>query len=173
MLKARSPDPTRTAPVESLSVHLSPPRARVVLQSTRGAEGAADLDSAEVVVGVGMGIGGPENLPLLQQLAKTLQAPIAATRDVTDAGWLPRHHQVGLTGRSIAPRVYIAVGIRGAMEHTVGIRRVGFVVAINSDPKAPIFQNADLGIVGDWKEMVVRLTQELQQVRQPVLAVRS
>jgi electron transfer flavoprotein alpha subunit len=161
MLRARSPDPSRTATVERLPVQFPPPRVRVAFQSPAGAEGAASLDCADVVVGVGTGIGGPEGLLVIRQLARVLGAPVAATRDVVDAGWLPRHHQVGLTGRAIAPRLYIAVGIRGAMEHVVGIRRATAVVAINSDPKAPIFQNADLGIVGDWSRVVPCLIREL------------
>ncbi|MEM3087388.1 MAG: FAD-binding protein [Halobacteria archaeon] len=167
MLKARSPDSGRTARVERLRVRLPPPRVRVVMRSVNEGSEATALDHAEVIVGVGMGIGVPENLPALRLLAERLGAPMAATRDVVDAGWLPRHHQVGLTGRAIAPRIYMAIGIRGAVEHTVGMRRAGFVIAINPDPKAPIFQSADLGIVGDWSRVVPRLARELEGPLRP------
>lgn len=165
MLNARGPDPARTASVERLPVHLPLPRVRVAMQSVNGGSEAAALDHAEVVVGVGMGIGGTESLPVIRHLAERLGAPIAATRDVVDAGWFPRQHQVGLTGRAIAPRLYIAIGIRGAMEHVVGIRRAGFVVAINSNANAPIFQNADLGIVADWRPVVAALTKAMGEAR--------
>ena len=92
-------------------------------------------------------------------------APLAATRDIADLGWLPRQHQVGLTGRAISPKLYFSIGIRGAFEHTVGIRRAGTVVAINKNRKAPMFQNADIGIIGDYAEVVPLLTAALKQAR--------
>ncbi|MBI4363075.1 MAG: electron transfer flavoprotein alpha/ beta subunit [Euryarchaeota archaeon] len=171
MLRARPPDSRRTAPAEPLPVHLPPARVRVALQSRQAGGDIADLESAPIVVGVGMGIGGPENLAPIRRLAELLQAPLAATRDITDAGWLPRHHQVGLTGRAIAPRLYIAIGIRGAMEHMVGVRRAGTIIAINKDPRAPIFPNSDLGIAGDWEQVVPRLTRELAQMKEAAQAM--
>ena len=127
---------------------------------------AAALDEADIAVGVGLGIGGPDALPAIAAFAAALGgAPIAATRDVVDKGWLPRQHQVGITGRAIAPRFYFAIGIRGASEHMVGLRRAGCIVAIDRNPKAPIFAQADLGIVGDWAEVVARLTTVIQRTR--------
>jgi electron transfer flavoprotein alpha subunit len=127
---------------------------------------AAALDEAEIAVGVGLGIGGPEALPTIAALAAALgDAPIATTRDVVDKGWLPRQHQVGITGRAIAPRFYFAIGIRGASEHMVGVRRAGTIVVIDRNPQAPIFAQADLGVVGDWSEVVPRLTTALTQLR--------
>jgi len=139
-------------------------RVRIVSQTAAG-EAAADLDHAAVVVGVGMGVGGPENLPLLRELADVVGGALCATRDVTDKGWLPKQYQVGLTGRAIAPKLYIAVGIRGAFEHVVGVRRAGIVVAINTKPRAPIFKAADYGIVADYAACVPLLTARLRQAK--------
>jgi electron transfer flavoprotein alpha subunit len=167
MLKKARPNPSRQARIEML--WLDPAVvSRVCLRSHTDtvASKAAALDSAEIAIGVGKGLGGPVNLPVIEQLAAVLDdAPLAATRDIADLGWLPRHHQVGLTGRAIAPKLYFAIGIRGAFEHTVGIRRAGLVVAINKNPKAPIFQHADFGIVGDYAEVVPLLTTALREAK--------
>lgn len=137
--------------------HLPIPKARVV-----GTENvtttAVELDNAQVIVGVGMGVGGPQNLPVVQELAAALDAPVGGTRKVVDAGWLPRQMQIGLTGRSVAPRLYVAVGISGKFNHVVGIQRSGLVLAINNNPDAEIFKQADFGIVGDWAQVVPALT---------------
>lgn len=130
--------------------------------------GAIALTQAQVVLGVGMGIGGPDSLPQLQSLAQSIGATLATTRNVVHAGWLPHQVQVGISGRAIAPRVYIAVGIRGAFNHTVGIQKAGVILAINQNPRAPIFKAADFGIVGDWKEFLPPLVEALR----PVLAAR-
>jgi electron transfer flavoprotein alpha subunit len=97
-----------------------------------------------------MGIGRAENLLLVQKLASALRAAIGATRRVVDAGWLPRQTQIGLTGRSFAPKLYIAIGISGKSNHMVGIQRAGLILAINNDPQAEVFKQCDYGIVGDW-----------------------
>ncbi|HEU0022530.1 MAG TPA: FAD-binding protein, partial [Dehalococcoidia bacterium] len=130
--------------------------------------GAIALTQAQVVLGVGMGIGGPESLPELRSLAQSIGATLATTRNVVHAGWLPHQVQVGISGRTIAPRVYIAVGIRGAFNHTVGIQKAGVILTINQNPRAPIFKAADYGIVGDWKEFLPPLVEELR----PVLAAQ-
>ncbi|MGH7856598.1 MAG: FAD-binding protein [Candidatus Binatia bacterium] len=128
-----------------------------------GVARAEALDSAAIAIGVGRGIGGAGALAKIEELAAALGgAAIAATRDVTDDGWLPKQHQVGLTGRAIAPRLYLAIGIRGAFEHMVGLRRAGLIVAINKNAKAPIFAHSDLGVVGDWAEIVSRLIEEVR-----------
>ncbi len=131
---------------------------RVVNESAEGAE----LDSADTIVGVGKGIGGPENLPLLRELADALSAPLGATRDVTELGWLPRQYQIGLSGKSVSPNLYFAVALSGVFNHTVGISKAGTVVAINSSARAPIFQSADFGIVGDYAEVVPELIRALE-----------
>src|SRR5438132_177890 len=156
MLRAAEPDPTRRAVVERIAV---PPLARRVEVVGRELlpDAAAALDSAAVVLGVGKGIGGPEALPAIRRVAELLGAAIGATREVTDAGWLPKQYQVGLTGRAIAPALYLALGVSGAMEHLVGLRRAGIIVAVNKNPKAPIFRAADLGVFADWAAVLPHL----------------
>ncbi|TMA34337.1 MAG: electron transfer flavoprotein subunit alpha/FixB family protein [Deltaproteobacteria bacterium] len=156
MLRAAEPDPTRRAVVETIPVPPLSRRVEVVRRELLPAAAAA-LDSAAVVLGVGKGIGGPEALPAIRRAAEALGAAIGATREVTDAGWLPKQYQVGLTGRAIAPRLYVALGVSGAMEHLVGLRRAGVIVAVNKNPKAPIFRAADLGVVADWAAMLPHL----------------
>ena len=128
--------------------------------------GAIALVQAPVVLGVGMGIGGPENIPQISGLADSIGATLATSRNVVHAGWLPHQIQVGISGRSIAPKVYLAVGIRGAFNHTVGIQKAGVILAINRNRRAAIFKAADYGIVGDWKEYLPPLVEALR----PVLA---
>ena len=128
--------------------------------------GGIALAQAQIVLSVGMGIGGPENLPEIQSLAGEIEANLATTRSVVHAGWLPHQVQVGISGRTIAPRVYLAVGIRGVFDHTVGIQKAGVIIAINSNRHHPIFKAADYGIVGDWKENLPVLVKALK----PVLA---
>jgi electron transfer flavoprotein alpha subunit len=122
----------------------------------------AGLDGAEVVVGVGTGIGGPDGVARVREFARAIGAALCATRRVTDAGWVARQLQVGLTGKAIDPRLYIAIGIRGAANHVVGIKRARTVVAINNDPEAPIFERADIGIVADWTAVVPALDDALR-----------
>jgi electron transfer flavoprotein alpha subunit len=164
MLTARAANTARRVPWERVAIStFGSRRLRVVKRSAAQASEAAALDTAAVVVGVGKGIGGAEGLGLARQLATALEATLCATREVTDLGWLPRQYQVGLTGRAIAPRLYVAVAVRGAPEHVVGFRRAGFVVAINSNPKAPIFQHADRGIVADYAAAVPALITALKR----------
>ena len=118
------------------------------------AKQAVDLSQAERIVSVGRGIKGPEHLPLAQELAKALNAEIAASRPICDAGWLPMERQVGSSGQTVAPKLYLALGISGAIQHLVGMKGASTIVAINKDPDAPIFEVADFGIVGDLFEIV-------------------
>jgi electron transfer flavoprotein alpha subunit len=167
MLKKGEPLPNRQTRVERLQLDAATTsRVSVVSQTGEEAGKAAALDSAEIAIGIGKGIGGTANLPVIEKLADALGgAPLAATRDIVDLGWIHRQHQIGLTGRAIAPKLYFAIGIRGAFEHTVGIRRAGIIVAINKNAKALIFQNADFGIVGDYAEVVPLLTAVLQEAK--------
>jgi electron transfer flavoprotein alpha subunit len=121
----------------------------------------AELERARRVVGVGMGLGGPEGLAVARKLAGTIGAALGATRELCDAGWLPRQHQIGLSGKAVAPDLYIAVALRGPFNHTVGVQKAGTVVAINNSARAPIFKAADFGIVGDYREVVPVLTKAL------------
>ena len=154
ILRPARPDPARSAVVERLAVPAVPARVRVRAERPLGDAAGAALEAADVVLGVGRGIGGPAALAAITVLAARLGAAVAATREVTDLGWLPKQHQVGLTGRAIAPRLYVAIALSGAPEHVVGLRRAGVIVAINKNPKAPIFKAADLGIVSDYAPLL-------------------
>ncbi len=156
-----APAPSRRARRASLSIPAMP-AARAVVTPHPGAARPGSIAGARVVVGVGMGIGDPANLPLCEALAGVLSGAIAATRRVTDKGWLPRAVQVGLTGKAIAPDLYVAVGIRGVVNHTVGMARSGTIVAINKDPKAPIFNLATFGAAADAVELLPALTEALR-----------
>ena len=145
----------------------SPSGADVTLVSEHVSEehGALELTSAEVVVGVGMGVT-EEGVPTAQQLASNIGATICTTRNVVHSGWLPHHIQVGISGRTIAPQVYLAVGIRGAFNHTVGIQKAGVILAINRNHRAAIFRAADYGIVGDWNEYLPAVVEAIKPVLQ-------
>jgi electron transfer flavoprotein alpha subunit len=148
---------------------LPAPRTRVLAVTHEGVEGLA-LDDARLVVCVGMGIGGPEALPEVRQLASELgewmglrpeEIAIGGTRKVVDEGWLPRHQQIGLTGRTVAPDLYLAMGLQGNFNHTSGILRSRTIVAVNTDPDAPIYLACDIGIIADWREFASALRQLL------------
>ncbi len=141
------------------------PMARVVEERLEADRDALRLDDADVIVAAGFGVGGPEKMSAINELAEVLNAPIATTRKVVDLGWLPRQLQIGLTGRSVSPKLYLAIGVRGAFNHMVGIGRARLVVAINKDPNALIFKNCDYGIIGDYAEIVPLLTVELRDVK--------
>ena len=148
---------------EALPVELNPDDLRVTVRETRAAEsGPTDLEGARTVVGGGRGLKEPDNFKLVEELAGVLDAAVGSTRAVTDAGWRPHHEQIGQTGRTIAPRLYVAVGISGAVQHLVGMQGSDYIVAINRDPDAPIFKIASFGIVGDLFEVVPALTAELR-----------
>ena len=138
--------------------------ARMLEQAHEESEGPS-IEDADVIVAGGRGLGGPENFGLVEELARALGGAVAATRAVVDAGWYPYAAQVGQTGKTVSPRLYIACGISGAIQHKVGMQSSGMIVAINKDANAPIFEYADLGVVGDVHSIVPKLTELLQARR--------
>ena len=129
----------------------------------REAQRAVDLSAAEKIVSVGRGIKEADNIPLVQELADALGAELAASRPICDAGWLPMERQVGSSGQTVAPKMYMAVGISGAIQHLVGMKGSRVVVAINKDPEAPIFEVADYGIVGDLFQILPEIVAAVKQ----------
>jgi electron transfer flavoprotein alpha subunit len=131
----------------------------------RGSSQTVDLGSAQLIVSVGRGIKEAENLPIVQELATALGAELAASRPICDNGWLPMERQVGSSGQTVAPKLYLAVGISGAIQHLVGMKGSQCIVAINKDPDAPIFEVADYGIVGDLFDVVPALTEAVKAAK--------
>jgi electron transfer flavoprotein alpha subunit len=156
-------DPAETAgeaDVEEVSVSLEDfSQAAKMLEQAHEERSGPSIEDAEIIVAGGRGLGGPENFKLCEELAEALGGAVAATRAVVDAGWYPYAAQVGQTGRSVSPKLYVACGISGAIQHKVGMQSSNVIVAINKDPNAPIFEFSDLGIVGDLHEIVPKLTE--------------
>jgi electron transfer flavoprotein alpha subunit len=155
-----------SAEIEEVPVQLEEfsTTARMVEQAHEESEGPS-IEDADVVVAGGRGLGGPENFTLVEELAKALGGAVGATRAVVDAGWYPYSTQVGQTGKTVSPKLYIACGISGAIQHKVGMQSSGVIVAINKDPNAPIFEYSDLGVVGDVHQIVPKLTELVKQRR--------
>jgi electron transfer flavoprotein alpha subunit len=155
---------TSKAPVTPAAVDLKPEQIRTKpLELFREAKQAVDLTQAPILVAVGRGIKAPENIPLAEKLANLLGGELAASRPICDEGWLPMDRQIGSSGQTVAPKLYLALGISGAIQHVVGMKGSRTIAAINKDPNAPIFEVADYGIVGDIFEIIPALTEELEK----------
>jgi len=152
------------APVNNVDVSIDAAAIRQKPEAPfREAKQAVDLGQAERIVAIGRGIKSQENIPLAEKLAQAMNAEIAASRPICDNGWLPMERQVGSSGQTVAPKLYVALGISGAIQHLVGMKGARTIVAINKDAEAPIFEVADYGIVGDLFELVPALIAELEK----------
>ena len=152
-----------TAEVAAFSATIDAPKIKVA--STSKASGEVPLTEAEIVVSAGRGLKGPENWGMVEDLAKVLHAATACSRPVADAHWRPHNEHVGQTGFAIAPNLYIAIGISGAIQHLAGVNRSKVIVVINKDPEAPFFKAADYGIVGDAFEVVPKMTDAIKKLK--------
>ncbi len=155
-----------SAAIESFAPQLAESEIRTKpLELFRESQRAVDLTAAEIIVSVGRGIKEAENIAVVQKLADVLGAELAASRPICDSGWLPMERQVGSSGQTVAPKMYLAVGISGAIQHLVGMKGSKTIVAINKDPEAPIFEVADYGIVGDLFQVVPALIEEIEKAK--------
>src|SRR5215467_7644553 len=153
-------------PVHKVAVELKPEQIRTKpLELFKEAKSAVDLTQAPLIVSIGRGIKAPENIPQAEAVAKALGAEIAASRPICDEGWLPMERQIGSSGQTVAPKLYLALGISGAIQHVVGMKGARTIVAINKDQNAPIFEIADYGVVGDIFEIMPALAEELQKAK--------
>lgn len=152
------------APIRQVTVELDDSfirtRSEDPFQETKA---EVDLTAAKVIVAVGRGVGKDENLEQVKELAEVLGAQLAASRPVVDSGWLPSYHQVGSSGQTVNPKLYLALGISGAIQHVVGMKGSKNIVVINKDPNAPLFELADYGVVGDMQEIVPKLTEAIRR----------
>ena len=158
--------PSGKAPVNSVTVSLSAEQIRTrPLDLFKEVKSAVDLTQAPLIVAIGRGIKAPENIPQAEALAKALGGEIAASRPICDEGWLPMERPIGSSGQTVAPKLYLALGISGAIQHVVGMKGARTIVAINKDANAPIFEIADYGIVGDIFEIMPALTEALERAK--------
>jgi electron transfer flavoprotein alpha subunit len=137
-------------------------KARMVTRGESGDTGGVDIADADILVGSGRGFGGEENLEIARELASALGGEVAATRAIVDAGWIPYATQIGQTGKTVAPKLYLGAGVSGAIQHKVGMQNSENILAINKDPNAPIFEFSDLGVVGDLHKILPKLTEAIK-----------
>jgi electron transfer flavoprotein alpha subunit len=163
--QAGSANAAQSAPIETIAASI-PDTPRVTPHEVfQEARQAVDLSQSEVIVAVGRGIKEQKNLALAEELARVLGGEVAASRPICDSGWLPLDRQIGSSGQTVAPKLYIALGVSGAIQHIVGMKASRTIVAINKDPEAPIFEIADVGIVGNLFDIVPALTEEIKRTK--------
>ncbi|MCK5635903.1 MAG: electron transfer flavoprotein subunit alpha/FixB family protein, partial [Thermoplasmatales archaeon] len=165
VMKVRDPDPSRKAEIISIPVDIDPKAMRIIIKEIvkTTESGTKSLDEADIVISGGRGMESAENFKILEDLAETINGVVGASRAAVDVGWRPRSDQVGQSGKTVSPKLYIACGISGKIQHQVGMKGSDTIIAINTDPEAEIFNIADCGIVGDLFEIIPALNEELKK----------